>query len=164
MYRRPPRSTRTANLFPYPTLVRSLASSRCRKVKIVVSSGIRSKPICAKRRCGAARECGGREQDSETWLDVIQAPSVPAITELEADDARLAIDRGTEVSERPLIAVGDPILLDGQIRAIELHVEAGAQNLAPAQTAVDRKRAVSGKSETVRVDLGGRRTLKKKTK
>src|SRR3546814_981593 len=65
---------------------RSLASSRCRKFKIVVSSGIRSKPICAKRRCGAARECGGREQDSETWLDVIHAPSVPAITELEADD------------------------------------------------------------------------------
>src|SRR3546814_18480250 len=142
MYRRPPRSTRTANLFPYPTLVRSLASSRCRKVKIVVSSGIRSKPICAKRRCGAARECGGREQDSETWLDVIQAPSVPAITELEADDARLAIDRGTEVSERPLIAVGDPILLAGQI---------------------DRKSVVSGTSVSVRVALGGRRLLKKTT-
>src|SRR3546814_16752027 len=134
MYRRPPRSTRTANLFPYPTLVRSLASSRCRKVKIVVSSGIRSKPICAKRRCGAARECGGREQDSETWLDVIQAPSVPAITELEADDARLALDRGTEVSERPLIAVGD------------------------------RKGVVWGKSVSVRVDIGGRRIIKKKKK
>src|SRR3546814_16160472 len=94
----PPSSTTTDTLFPYTTLFRSrsLAASRCRNFKSVVSSGIRSKPICAKSRCGAARACGGREQDSEPWLDVIQAPTVPAITELEADDARLAIDRGTE--------------------------------------------------------------------
>src|SRR3546814_16278986 len=33
----------------------------------------------------------------------------------------------------------------------------------PLGTGLDRKSVVSGKSESVRVDLGGRRTLKKKT-
>src|SRR3546814_11238227 len=37
-----------------------------------------------------------------------------------------------------------------------------ASLLAPVQSALDRKSVVSGKSGSVRVDLGGRRVLKKK--
>src|SRR3546814_19110280 len=45
-------------------------------------------------------------------------------------------------------------------------IESGRQTLghAPAAVPADRKRAASGKGESVRVDLGGRRTIKNKKK
>src|SRR3546814_20297681 len=59
---------------------------------------------------------------------------------------------------------------DGQRRAAEIRVQddaAGvdraAQGALPAPRQTDRKSVVQGKSVSVRVDLGGRRIIKKKT-
>src|SRR3546814_17675111 len=103
MIRRPPRSTRTATLFPYTTLFRSQGRSAPSDRRGLLRRLAGSR---AHRRRRAQRAGSG--------------------------DARLSL--------------GLP----------------GARLLCRIQCCLDRKRVVSGKSVSVRVDLGGRRIIKKK--
>src|SRR3546814_13442445 len=119
MIRRPPRTTRTATLFPYTTLFRSLRRAIAHAAN---RGGI---PIVEARR------------DADIAL-----VGRMAVADVEADPANMVemrlCPRMGRVLPRPVV--------HHQI----------ARN-------VDRKSVVSGKSVSVRVDLGGRRIIKKKT-
>src|SRR3546814_16236664 len=69
MQRRPPRSTRTAPLFPYTTLFRSgLGDETVQPLAIVelTQPGSRARPALGGRRLGAKlADAGGREEAAE---------------------------------------------------------------------------------------------------
>src|SRR3546814_16989563 len=139
MIRRPPRSTRTDTLFPYTTLFRSGAGGRCH------------------------RDCAGdRRQD----------PPEPVLG--------LLLQSGWHSARRLRPAQpGDRRRGDGIEFGIGADQRVAAETLAAAENGTrgssswvtikqgvmpDRKSVVKGKSGSVRVDLGGRRSIKKKKK
>src|SRR3546814_12946948 len=136
MKRRPPRSTRTDTLFPDTTL-------------------FRSQGLPADRLQGSALRRGaeaGRLRGGEP------APGVPPLRLHEplgghAASARRRKGAGAAVRRR------EGLMPEVQIKPLTLNF--GPQH--PAAHGVDRKSAGEGKITSVRLDLGGRRTIKKKT-
>src|SRR3546814_12568677 len=116
MIRRPPRSTRTDTLFPYPTLFRSAELA-----PPFFSVGI--------------------DIDAD---DHVGARHLRALKHVEADAAE------TE---------NDDIVAGHDLRRVHDCADASGDT---ATDIADRKSGVEGKRVSVRVDLGGRRSIKKK--
>src|SRR3546814_13797097 len=121
MIPRPPRSTRTDSLFPYPSLVRSVAlRARCvqpgDRVALSLSNGIEA---------------------AIAWYGIWRAGAA-------------VVPMNAQARERDFV----PWL---RHRGARLLVHAAGHGAAGQ----DRKSVVYGKSVSVRVDLGGRRILKK---
>src|SRR3546814_11318605 len=135
MIRRPPRSTRTDTLFPYTTLFRSY-------------------PGLAKGWRLEGRAWSGNRQRRER----------------ERSCAMLSVDGGTNRLAHPRCRSDQPLAMsDIKIAAgLELRAQPIQQPLfgwfIEVDHDIDRKSVESGKSVSVRVDLGGRRILKKKKK
>src|SRR3546814_14164128 len=84
----------------------------------------------------------------------VQTCALPIWTIVKAPMApRIAKSRGGDAASWPL--------RDGGRRSLETYMNAQRQAAAVA-AAIDRKSVVSGKRVSVRVDLGGRRIIKKK--
>src|SRR3546814_17394495 len=131
MIRLPPRSTRTATLFPDTALFRS-ARDRERGRRPVGSNRFRGGRDRHAVRGGCAAR--GAARRAHLWVRRSRGlqPASPGRAVLQR---REELSRGGEVLPR---GAGDP-------------------------SAADRKSVVSGTSVSVRVDLGGRRIIKKKT-
>src|SRR3546814_20924425 len=127
MIRRPPRSTRTDTLFPYPTLFRS------REI---------AKPAVAQDGCDAlARPQLPRERHRAGDVDPRrQAEAQPLLVEQAADDAQPLGVRDTElrVDRRPFEIGGDAVLDDAlgdarafgfQLVALTIHIEPGHRRI-----------------------------------
>src|SRR3546814_16678861 len=69
--------------------------------------------------------------------------------------------RGTSLFAHPL-APASPLLWTISLVALPSSPGSGATCSIPRKAPADRKSVVSGKSESVRLDLGGRRHIKKK--
>src|SRR3546814_11795186 len=136
MIRRPPRSTRTDTLFPYTTLFRS------------AWPGAWHSPVhrCGDRalsRTHPGDGLGGRGAGSGNRHGRRTPRRLPR------DDRR--DDPGAPCSERNPAACGS---VGGDVVTADF-----APDSAPVR---DRKSVVEGKGVAVRVDIGGRRTRKKK--
>src|SRR3546814_8039553 len=158
MIRRPPRSTRTDTLFPYTTLFRSRLWHAGREEVIgSVSDAFDSFDDTIEGNSGPiSRTIGSGPIDFINWLLPLQ---------------RLLIGtEGAEISARSSS-------LDEQLTPTNFGLKTTSTYGSAAVAAVavddsglyvqqgDRQSVVSGKSVSVRVDLGGRRIIKKnKTK
>src|SRR3546814_12172713 len=140
MIRRPPRSTRTDTLFPYTTLFRSVDN--------VFATPLLQRPLAlgadvvvysaTKHIDGQGRTMGGAILCSESFVK----------------DHLQMFYRHTGPTLSPFNAW---VTVKG-LETLELRVERHCANaLAVAQFLEDRKSVVTGKSVSVRVDLGGRR-------
>src|SRR3546814_18213322 len=151
MYLRPPRTTRTDTLFPYTTLFRSpggcspsAASPRRRRRARSPSVHGRpsARPSCWPAPAHRSVPRKGRRKDLPTYFDDrrgVDAGQVSAgILRRGAKFHSASAIRST-IGSRPRVAAAK---LRGQ----------------------DRKSVVEGKRVSVRVDLGGRRILRKKKK
>src|SRR3546814_16987101 len=134
MILRPPRSTRTDTLFPYTTLFRSPRRGRLDPAR------------------------GAAPRIAHPHIDRLGAARLAA----EIDMGDIARQRESLPADRDAEIVGDRCDAD---RARRRH-RARVALIAAARDALahgpDRKSAVEGKSVSVRVDLGGRRTNQKK--
>src|SRR3546814_21024367 len=92
----------------------------------------------------------------------------PAVLALEADRGEHAGGEGTGIDADPLRAVidgvGRRVAVDDHPRVAAARGEEGFANPAQIGARLDRKSVGEGKGVSVRVDLGGRRILKKKKK
>src|SRR3546814_10927109 len=138
MTRRPPRSTRTDTLFPYTTLFRSVPPHRQRAAATATTphASAVSSPSAIRRK----RPPGRRETSP---------PDPPA---------RPGRNRNGPHRQGPSPRRRDRRSIFRQCR-YELPPYAPQ---SPRVRTQDRKSAVQGKSVSVRVDLGGRRNIKKK--
>src|SRR3546814_16305711 len=135
MIRGPPISTRTDTLFPYTPLFRSQTSGRA------IFTGARSWQRGTGRRRslhdGAVRQCAGVQRLAHSPLPAAAQPPRSAYRHASGHRALF-------------------------------HDGAGSSAAYPAKQhtcpAGDRKSVVEGTSESVRVDLGGRRRITKKKK
>src|SRR3546814_21127060 len=144
MIQRPPRSTRTATLFPYTTLFRSFRGTRSRDIRapniVELDSPSKQKgtTITDPTLNNAAFVINTFEQGN------------PALKPEIADTITLGL------VYRPTASSGLRASVDGyDIKIKDAIILPGAQE-------VDRKSVVSGMSVTVRVDLGGHGINKKK--
>src|SRR3546814_19436244 len=140
MIRRPPRSTRTDTLFPYPTLFRSVEGS--------VAKGFTGD---IDWEYGAAGRFGVRAGDTGLFYGKVgyRWVNFDALGPNSGDYGGMVYGVGTE------LAPAGKKMNDVRVR-IEVDDYGDAQ---------DRKSVVEGKSVTGRVDHGGRRIIeKKKTK
>src|SRR3546814_11048384 len=141
MIRRPPGSTRTDTLFPYTTLFRSdrAAARRATGTAAARAGAQRGWP----RRPAAWLRPGASEPGRRQGLHGLRLSRVAAGSHLRGDRDRARADR-------------------------EQHPFAGSRRRSAADDhrarRADRKSVVEGKSVSVRVDLGGRRIIKKKKK
>src|SRR3546814_15153979 len=140
MRRRPPRSTRTDTLFPYPTLFRSRGAGDC--VGLRPRGGGGQGALCAARGQGRALCRGGRR------------PAVDAPDRAQGGDG---VD-----SDRSAFRRGGSGGAGGHQPALERWRREG--DGAAALSATDRKSVGKGKGVAVREELGGGRTKKKKKK
>src|SRR3546814_18067376 len=132
MIRRPPRSTRTDTLFPYTTLFRS--SAPCAWIR----SGLKIAACCCRR---ASNTCCKLDRD----VTHTSSPSRNVAASTEAP-AKMGKGGRSPPFLCPLPCSGDRALR----RLAEKSPKSG-----------DRKSVVEGKRVSVRVDLGGRRIIKK---
>src|SRR3546814_19140627 len=133
MIRRPPRSTRTDTLFPYTTLFRSRRSRRTARFRRFFDA----KPRLTHRpQPPHRRSCRGAGKECPLF------------------QARQGNARAAERLATPLSSLRAQRSNDAY---------PGHEYLAAVQflSRSDRKRVVSGKSVAVRVDIGGRRFIKK---
>src|SRR3546814_11605395 len=144
MIRRPPRSTRTDTLFPYTTLFRSDATlDRLDLVDDFHRADFRR----AGQGAGGER-CSQRVQRVETFLQT--AGDVGD----DVHDVAVALDHHL---------LGEPDAADVRDAANVVAAEVDQHQVFGDLFRIgDRKSVVEGKSVSVRVDLGGRRNLKKK--
>src|SRR3546814_14685554 len=135
MTRRPPRSTRTDTLFPYTTLVRSVAGrhSDLRLQTRLTSEGLQ------KRLFDIWYDAQTLEQ--EQGVNIIFL-AIGLLRWYDSDTSDIA-------RHAPLVLL--PVRLDRSSAAARCQLK-------------DRKSAVWGKRLSVRVDLGGRRYIQKKNK
>src|SRR3546814_19113942 len=148
MIRRPPRSTRTDTLFPYTTLFRSLRDAAVVEAEDAVD----------------AAEAVGRHQP----VDRKARPRFPVAGDADGQQHRIIAEAGEPIGRLAIAAA-----IFGRELAIKTVGHAGepgpAHRPAAAQRGVgvpqfgaERKSVVEGKSGSVSVDPGGRRTIKKK--
>src|SRR3546814_18315505 len=134
MIRRPPRSTRTVTLFPYPTLFRSIP-----------------------RGHDAALD---RTEGSEAFERDIGAVALVMIENRGITALLRDRDRHHLVGE----AAFSPRRGGALVRADRISVRRLACDAIVARDILDRQRVVSGKSGSSRVDHGGGRLIKKQIK
>src|SRR3546814_13513727 len=134
MIRRPPRSTRTYTLFPYTTLFRSPGAGGRGLGFLKLGEDALGVLAQAQARLGQsdAARGAGEELHAEPRLQ----------------PRHQAGDRGRRLAQAPRRGVEGPGLGHGQ-KGLEF------------AEAVDRKSVGEGKSGSVRVELGGRRIIKK---
>src|SRR3546814_14995019 len=136
MIRRPPRSTRTDTLFPYTTLFRSLPWEVAQRLVIACAARTTNHP--AKRR--ALRG------------DVFRVLGVHRLIE----GARLALECSGAPLRHKAVVLGEPSV--GSFRGGRAHLivvpEIGGSRLG-------RKSGGLGMGVSIRVDRGGRRSIKK---
>src|SRR3546814_13235428 len=138
MIRRPPRSTRTNTLFPYTTLFRSedvtVGELNAELAELRIPKGVER--------------------------DQLERQATKAIVErkLLADEAR-----NRKLHESPAYLLQkrrtDELLL---VQMLRDQIASSLPKPSRAEAETDRKSVVSGTSVSVRVDLGGRRNIKKK--
>src|SRR3546814_15778442 len=144
MIQRPPRSTRSDTLFPYTTLFRSLQRPRPPRASVSSASLDSSRLKNVLKRIGfpnapargIAGYCGSRPMPAPI-------SALPAEAGAHADRRLVAAERAA----------------DGHHRAIAYRTL-----VTDRKPALDRQHARRGKSVSVRVDLGVRRTIIQKTK
>src|SRR3546814_11749824 len=90
------------------------------------------------------------------WAQDAAGESVASEDEIVVTGFRASLDKALD-QKRDSIAAVD-VIVDEDIAKFP------DQNLAESLKRIDRKSVVSGKSVSVRVDLGGRRIIKKKIK
>src|SRR3546814_11442759 len=97
-----------------------------------------------------------RHRAADHLVDEFKAPAARQRPDLDVHITELAVPAGLALEARVLLGrLADGFLVGGlRARGVDLHIEAALQ---------DRKSVVEGKSVSVRVDLGGRRIIKKKT-
>src|SRR3546814_19579948 len=152
MIRRPPRSTRTDTLFPYTTLFRSKAESA---VEVRIGSGGR----IVRRWSAAFPPAPGADL-------ILPGAAVPFLAP-PRHRARVVIgrDRAAALRIAPRFAVQRVAGTAGRAFRLVLRREVRvACMFGRARPYPDRQSVVSGKSGSVRVDVGGRRFINKKQK
>src|SRR3546814_12873698 len=108
----------------------------------------------ADRRDGGARrepQAAAKRRTGSAGLICSEAAARSAALAARGNQARAMVSRGARSSQ-----VCAPGAGDGCGRPVKIWMRAAA--------GADRKSVVEGKSVSVRVDLGGRRSIKKKTK
>src|SRR3546814_19484611 len=147
MVRVPPRSTRTDTLLPYPTLFRSQRSDVWGRARFDDSAG-RGEPF---HRCRS---------------DTVQGEQLVKVGGQVRERAMSRVDErpGRRATDPHAVEVGSAVGRDrGRTRGAPRLGRLGASQHLLHRLA-DRKSVVSGKSVSVRVDLGGRRIIKQKKK
>src|SRR3546814_15311784 len=155
MIRRPPRSTRTDTLFPYTTLFRSWLTQYGRRV--VNGPGALDLEISKVRQYGALARAGVAIPRSVVVAG--KGRLVEAAREAFGEGRFiLKPNRGGKgLGVQPFV---DADALAAYVASPAFEEPRDGLHLLPAP--VDRKSVVWGKSVSVRVKLGGRRTIKKK--
>src|SRR3546814_804137 len=179
MIRRPPRSTRTDTLFPYTTLCRSeatgldqvadgLAHVRIQDVRAVGAEDRVERGVVetgqAEHACllhfgqvrGLVLADGAGQGDAEHDFERGLVQALHALVEVH-----LQLRLGLLVEHRRRARGLEGHVLDVDLFDAELRAVLGRRGGAVAD-GLDRKSVVSGKSVSVRVDLGGRSIIKKK--
>src|SRR3546814_12961384 len=142
MRRRPPRSTRTDHLFPYTTLFRS-RSQADGKISWTESASLESQGVFGVAAPAVAQG------------SIVAGFSSGELNAYRYENGRTlwqdALSRTTiSTSVSSLADIdADPVIDQGRVYAV-------------GQGGRDRQSVVSGQSVSVRVDLGGRRSIKKK--
>src|SRR3546814_16003852 len=158
MIRRPPRSTRTDTLFPYTTLFRSdfyfLEMNTRLQVEHPVTEEITGIDLVHEQLRVAAGETLGYGQEA------VKSQGHAIEFRIYAEDAA----RGYTPTTGPILVLhppeGDGVRWDsGVLQGGEV---TSAFDPMIAKLIIDRTRGVKGNSVSVRVDPGGRRTIKKK--
>src|SRR3546814_20311196 len=139
MIRRPPRSTRTDTLFPYTTLFRSEAVRDRVLVEVIIGQRVLAR--------GQREDVGGQEREQEALAAAVRAIAA------QRGFGRVGVDR-----ERHRAAMAATV---ESHRQSFLRIRASRRSRARRERE-DRKGGVSGKSVSLRVDLGGGRIFTKK--
>src|SRR3546814_19816459 len=140
MIRRPPRSTRTDTLFPYTTLFRSASQG----AQVVLIQELFETPyFCCDQK--------------DSYFALAQpAEGNPLLARMAALAAELNVVLPVSFFERANNAHYNSLaMIDADGRRLGVYRKSNIPD-------GDRKSVVSGKRESVRVDLGGRRIIKKK--
>src|SRR3546814_12636950 len=147
--RRLPRSTRTDTLFPYTTLFRSTG----RKRHAPRTTGRADTP-------GSRQGNGGHQADRRERRQPGEDRGQRRVSRQRAARRTAAAERQDQRSVRRRVRAAG----SGTGRVVRQQAGGRAGSAAPprpVRPVADRKSAVQGKSVSVRVDLGGRRLIKK---
>src|SRR3546814_14146865 len=155
MIQRPPRSTRTDTLFPYPTLFRSDFPAPVLRLANAIGG--------LDQRAALAERFGGHDAFRHTATGQIGANRVG--TTLRQTNVVVRRTRTVRVARqhdlrlaRLLVGSGGVVEDGGRLRRDVRLIPVAEHDERPG----DRKSVVYGKGVSVRVELGGRRTIKKK--
>src|SRR3546814_19983561 len=144
MIRRPPRSTRTDTLFPYTTLFRSVYIDVRANGEAIFHEGYLTRAEARRAARGEPIEAG-------------EKPVRPEITSA----MQTYVDLHRHAAVRAALVARSSVAL----RLMAAHAIIGSPlwTVRPDPQSTDRKSVGQGKGVSVRVDLGVRRYLKKKT-
>src|SRR3546814_560920 len=122
MIRRPPRSTRTATLFPYTTLFRSTKGFEGPGWSVRLGRAFRAQPFPRDKRCGGRTEeqdHGRRGNRRTACRTAAVVPPLLLELELEEVEVELLVDDDVEELELPKLEV-PPELLEDELDEDEL--------------------------------------------